>query len=58
MKNVYYAYTYDILQSPHVALNMLKAKIFRLHGKRLEVVNIIWLRRGPCGMGVYPFSTT
>jgi hypothetical protein len=46
MENFYYACIYDILQSPHErenrieALNMLKAKIVHLHGKRLEGVNI------------------
>jgi hypothetical protein len=46
MENFYYACIYDILQSPHErenrieALNLLKAKIGRLNGKRLEGVNI------------------
>jgi hypothetical protein len=46
MEIFYYASIYDILQSPHgrrnriEAQNILKAKIVRLHGKRLEGVNI------------------
>jgi hypothetical protein len=64
MENFYYTCVYDIVQSPHgrenriEALNMLKAKVVRLHGKRLEGVNIDVGDHGPCEMSVYPFSTS